>query len=282
MCDVFKTCPQYENTSNGFERNIVFQSHVESIRQINTVEESFGIRVRIFLYWTFSSRDDWEPEFGSNFILKNTISEVAVIDNSPTSVFQNYKRKNWLLRATVSTSFSLHNFPFDSQQLFVSFRVPRVDTQKIHSVSSALPASLTEVSNDGELRNLQSENHTQVEVDKEWEMKHLSTTVKHAAEGEANFKPEYTIGITLARRPYFYLMNIALQNALLVLLCFTVFFIEPTQFVDRMSIVLAILLTTVAFKFSSSRQVPSNSRRRFLILVIFQFASQITTRHCFR
>ena len=226
-------------------RRVLLDASIISIRNINTIEETFEIALRIFLFWAMVEDDSWDPELGVSVVLSNRIGDIQILDKSPIEKKHGiYNSKNWYIRATMEANFDLHQFPFDRQLVEIVFRIPRVEDQ---GISEVVAANFEDTSQ----RWKTSDFHLH-----EFDILNISQSVIHMAPGKQNFKPEFRVEIHLQRHSHFYMVNIALQHSLLVLLCFSVYCVEASDVASRMSIVLAILLTSVAFKLSVVNLLP--------------------------
>ena len=137
-------------------------------------------------------------------------------------------------------------------------RVPRVDVQGIKAVSMDT--------------GKQEEAHDKVGVEDAWDLRSLETSFEYVDPDKANYQPQYYITAKIQRKSYYYVINICLPNALLVLLNFSVFFLNTKDLVDRLSIILAILLTGVTFKLGVAGKFDLSGIRHLTNLTSFSLA----------
>lgn len=86
------------------------------------------------------------------------------------------------------------------------------------------------------------------------------------------------------RRAAYYMWNIGLPNFLLSLLVFTSFAIERQDLADRLSVTLTLVLTSVAFKYMVSQELPRISYLTLLdvyVLVSFTFLALVGGQNAF-
>lgn len=262
------------DTKQAYQRHVLVYSHVYSISKISTTEQSFSIDMRIFMDWSIDpsdpDSDTWSPIFGSNIVVQNVVDEVKIFDESSIeSSEQNRKKKNWKIYAIIRQSLHLHDFPIDEQTLAVKIRIPRVDIENIASVD--VQTSKVELSKS-------------LGIEMEWEILDKCSHVIITNPNKSNYKPEYHISYKIRRKCQFYLINIALPYSFFISICFGVYEIDFQDINSRLSLILTLLLTAVAFRYSTSTYLPVLSYMTaldkytlnlFIILVITTFESML-------
>ena len=153
-----------------------------------------------------------------------------------------HRRKSWRVFARISSKLNLHDFPIDLQTLVIAIKVPRVDHQGISKVVS-------EYFKQNRLKHY-------IEIDNAWKVCSHKSSVEIICPRRENFRPEYRITVIVQRKSHYYIFNVAAPNAMLALLNFGVFFLGTNNLVDRMSVILAVLLTGVTFKLAVSGLLP--------------------------
>jgi hypothetical protein len=248
---------EVETTSNPVEqaspllnkpKSLMVGSRVYAVNRINTAEEYFEVDFRIFLSWNAKDFKRWDPQFSTDLYIANALSSTAdIVDQSPGPVLMkdNILKKSWRVLAKVKGSFRLMDFPFDSQTLHIHVRVPRVDM-----IGSGASEVISDPDQSAEYRMEEESSKNS------WIFQSATANLVMEAPGKPNFKPRYTISLQFSRLSDYYLKNIAAPNALLALLAFSIFFVDPFDIVSRINIILVILLTVIAFKFSVANLLP--------------------------
>lgn len=226
-------------------RDVLCYSHIYNIVKIYTADEYITIDLRFFLLWNEAiGEDEWMPVFGQHVVLKDVIEDVIITDESSISYSskeKTYKTKNWKIIAKVSTKLDLHDFPFDIQVLYVKFRIPRVHTQNIKSVSNY---------------DEEFEYNDTLGLKNTWNVKKVVSFVDITEPGSENFKPEYIVKFQIQRKGFYYVKNFCFPNFIFAVISFSVYLDETSDIVGRLSILLTLLLTVVAFKFSTVSSIP--------------------------
>lgn len=241
------------------------------------MEENFLVDYHMNLQWKVKpSKEDKEYGEMSNLVADDEIPEwkpdvqfYNVMDGQEVCVPPKYfRRKNYLFcyynwKLTIRESLEFQRFPFDRQILpVVAFSTNSVFID--YDTSLGVPDSLFE----GIAKNAVTvgvEQHSWV----------LDDEVKVESKRDDQ---EFLIAMRLTRVPIFYLYNIVLLTYLLVLVALSVCAIDVFDFTSRLSILITVLLTAVAFKFVINTWVPSISYLTLLdkyIIVSFLFIALI-------
>jgi len=223
----------------------------------------------------------WKPNWraeGMTDELMVSDENVELID-AESGKMQHYKR----FRASFDCDLDLPNFPFDQQTFFVIIRVPRNHKQGIGSVivhggendykSTTIVKHNCSVA-EGFTHHVEYyvtrlQQSVRYAGDKKDNAAGLWNKARHAVEegglsGPAalkNRKPEVVIEIHTDRRQQYWLFVIILPNLLIALTGCFAFLIEPSKeddkwFGDRLDIIVTLILTFIAFKFSISERLP--------------------------
>jgi len=146
---------------------------------------------------------------------------------------------------TFYTSFLLQRFPFDRQILLL----------KLQNIQEWSELTFTQMSDTEEYYGLTNQVYITPKVMLTWEHSPGSVTVYHDHSGEEPF-PYPALGFRLTRKPAYYLSNVAVPVFLLTLFCMSVFFFDTTDLGGRLSVVLSLILTSVAFKYVIAGYLP--------------------------
>jgi hypothetical protein len=170
--------------------------------------------------------------------------------------------RTWRVKAVITTRLSLRDFPFDSQTLTMSLRIPRVHREGIARVLCA-EASADSFHDDRSIvaapvptGSEDDDGSVGLSIEDSWFMRSISQRIQHRAPGEENFKPEYVVQLRLRRRPNFYLSNIVMPNALLTVLHYAVYLLPAEDLGNRFAIILTLLLALVTFKAAVASFLP--------------------------
>jgi len=145
---------------------------------------------------------------------------------------------------TFYSTFLLHRFPFDRQILLL----------KLQNIQEWPELVYTQMSNE-EYLGLNNQIYITPKVLLTWEHSPGSVYVYHDHSGEDPF-PYPALGFRITRKPTYYLSNVALPVFLLTLFCMSVFFFDTTDLAGRLSVVLSLILTSVAFKYVIAGYLP--------------------------
>lgn len=154
------------------------------------------------------------------------------------------------IRATFSDSFDLHEFPFDAQDLCMELRInsKRDSTRKRY----ARPLQL---------------NDPGVVLREEMILPEWRT---YAPRSECK-KMTFFVHCIMRRKHRYYTYNVIVNNSMLTTIGLTAYLIPPHNYGDRASTLLTLLLTSVAFKFLVSAELPKTPY--FTLLDKFMFAA---------
>jgi hypothetical protein len=113
----------------------------------------------------------------------------------------------------------------------------------------------------------------------EWELGRAVCVQARASFASKSFHKktyhELNVKLAVKRKSAFYVLNIMMLNAVLVVMAFTVLLVPAEEFADRMSVSMTILLTNVAFKQFITNHVPPISSSTYLDnFVLWGFALQ--------
>ncbi len=157
------------------------------------------------------------------------------------------------LRGTFRERFELHDFPFDYQFLTVRFR------SSFATKHCVFAKPKTDLCKRMKADFLQMYGF----ILEEWDlMPHLCVRSNPSSKDTSTSGTQYSeikVECVLQRHSSYYLWNIIFIDLMLVCTSFSVLLVPPSEFADRMSISLTLLLTAVAFKYVVSEKLPSIS-----------------------
>jgi hypothetical protein len=237
------------------------------LSQFDLVEKTFCADIGLKISWTDpraagklcseSLPGVWRPEVvvldtSEEPVKKDDAVEIMDADQG---CLQRYIR----LLVKIRCAYSLRMFPHDSQDISIVVRVPR------HRLQGVADISFHSVSREPTLL-----------CDDEFELISMEGSARHAAvhsldwEGDepeaedggaltrnlSNLKPEFVVQIRLRRRPQYWLWCVVVPTLCSVLVGFDALLMEPSDHNDRMSLVVTLMLTVVAVRFTVNDKLP--------------------------
>lgn len=240
-------------------KQLIFSTRVYGVDRIDTIGMTFEIDLRLYIAFRPTQDDmNWEPELDNLAVFQNRVGDVTVVEATPTvssKLFIGFKRKNWRIRVTITHNFSLYNFPVDTQQLPILIRIPRAKENGIHFISVTMEDRV--IQSFGKMQH--SWHFLKTDACMLLDTLGVKEIIKDGIDlnrFNASSKCEYAFVITVQRKFSYYIANIAVPNSLLVALNFGIFCLDYLDVSSRLQIILTILLTAVAFKFSVSSLLP--------------------------
>ncbi len=148
-----------------------------------------------------------------------------------------------LVNATVSSTFDLRKFPFDSQTAMMIWEPLSSDSKGI--VFKENPTA-TGYSKDSYVSL------------SEWKILGINPAVTiQKAENEDKTYPRYTFAIKLKRNYQFYIFKVFVPLLLITMISWTTFWIDPnTAFVPQMNVGITSILTAITFNFTVANSLP--------------------------
>lgn len=274
---------------------VVVRANINSIAHIDPQAESFTVVIAVKLLWidprlaggAVASTDldsiAWRP----NWVLSNAVEDPSTIDDAVEydDFAEGRMARFTRIRATVVCDVDLIEFPFDTQQLRVTLRFPRHHVQGINAVEvasqdggvklqrqflrdkefdlvslEALVRYAGDKGHDSALHDVGSAAQPGVApgagAGSSAAVARIRAKVLQPVEPPRNRKPEFNVVVTVRRRPVFWLSAIVLPVFMCVLTAFDAFVMDVTEHGDRMALVVTLLLTVVAIKFSLADSLP--------------------------
>ena len=136
------------------------------------------------------------------------------------------------INAIAETDFNMRRYPFDSQRLEVVFEL--IGFNKDEVVLEAVPSSADR----------------KISVS-QWDLREIETTVRHRktlAAASSGQSSEFVVTLNVWREPIFILRLIGLPLLLIVMLSWSVFWMERSSLGDRISVSFVGILTAVAYQ----------------------------------
>lgn len=250
---------------------------VTNLTSINEAAETFQADGYLFARWhdprlaftsrepggpvrLYRARDVWVPRLA----MVNTVSQRERTDVSVEARPDGTVTYSERFSATLTSPLALYKFPFDRQSL------PIV----IHSVLE--DRGVVALAPDPEHTALVPERWSALA---QWTITGLSSSARVVRLAAARHElPEVEFDIHVQRHVGYYLWKVFLPLALLVLISWSIFWIDLENFSGQLSVALTIILTIIAFAFTVSSSLPRASYLTFtdaffLISYLFVFLS---------
>lgn len=238
---------------------------IKSIHSINTVDQTFGLRARLYLEWEepdAAAARARGGEYAKAFLarVREPVLRIAnaleceEIESERThtkfakpraGLHPNAVYISMLLHATLQAPMLLHAFPFDHQVLPIVVQTPKTEDKfvlRILPIRSTPDKTITpQLLTEWVMHVPQHESRTSGRV-----------SVSRGGKG----KPEFVINLHLRRRWQSYFSNVISILCLSTLAGLTALVLPPDNFSDRANLVFLLLLTAVAYKSYVSGLVP--------------------------
>jgi Neurotransmitter-gated ion-channel ligand binding domain/Neurotransmitter-gated ion-channel transmembrane region len=259
---------------------------VLNLTDIDEVAQRFHLMFYMFVQWhdsrlaftphdpnehfhAYTPNEVWHPRLEFiNGIGARTVSEVS-LRASPDGKALYIERSD----VELSTRFHLHRFPFDRQELQIIVR-PFVGQATI-------------------LRFEASHEHTWISAGEstysslaEWDLKGTRTEHDHVSMSKLGPIPQAYFEIIVKRKYDFYLWKIFLPLILMVMLSWTVYWIDTRDLNSQVQISITTILTVIAFAFSISISLPRVPYLTYIdaffldcLVFVFFTAIEMTTVH---
>jgi hypothetical protein len=260
--------------------------HVLNLSDIDEVGERFRLMFYLFVQWqdsrlaftpqgprdhfhTYSPDQIWHPRLEFiNSIGARTQSE-QMIRVQPDGKVLYVERSDALL----STRFRLRRFPFDRQALQIIIR------------SFIGQAQIVDFKANKEHTFITAEENVYSSL-AEWQLVRIRTEEDHVGMSKFGSIPEAHFEILVRRKYDFYLWKIFLPLLLMVMLSWTVYWIDTHDLNSQVTISITTILTVIAFAFSISISLPKMPYLTFIdafflncLVFVFFTAIEMTTVH---
>jgi hypothetical protein len=267
-------------TSDGNRLPVSIAMRVINISDIDEVSQRFKMVGYLLAHWkdsrlAFTPRESWEkfhtylpdqiwhPRFDFvNGVVPRTASDVT-IRAFPDGTVAYSERSS----AEMSNTFHLRAFPFDRQTLEILIHPTVVEDETI-----ALTPERSVDPMSAEPRVYQSLA--------QWAITGMNAKVEQfrGLSGESIGEVRFTI--TIVRHFNFYIWKVFFPLLLMVVLSWTVFWIDPAELGSRVQISVTTILTVIAFAFAIQANLPKVPYLTFidlffLVCYLFVFATAI-------
>ena len=209
---------------------------VPFVGSIDTRTNTFSGRIQITMEWP-STEDDirayannsraFEPSFTPNLMALNaTSSSVKLVSNPSGSAFKIVNRRNhcvFHVDAVFIEDFELENFPFDVQDLKMTFVLASSDAATAHFVVDRRITAFTCL--------------TQYTALPEWDFRKVI-----AYEDERDDCSHLNAAVMVRRRPWVYLLKLASFSTVPNYIALLAFIFPPYEFGSRIGVLLTLIL----------------------------------------
>jgi hypothetical protein len=240
--------------------NVEAGFYVTELRDIDEVTDSFRFRGAVRIHWC-DPRLAFDPEkagtreriwVGDAASVKlaniwyprgfpvNRAGDFEVSERILRIRHDGAVRQDLNTNVALSADYDLRRFPFDEQILEVQIESSSADRDQLRFVPDA---KRTGFSHDFEIP--------------EWRILDVRGRVKdvEVARSDTPFQ-RYVLEIHIERRSGFYLWKVLLPLVVIIMLSWTVFWMQDETFAGRIRIVATGVLTVVAYQFVASEQLP--------------------------
>jgi hypothetical protein len=156
-----------------------------------------------------------------------------------------------VIHVVARANLKLHRYPFDNQQLEAVFDVMGFNADQVKLLPAENPATMDS-----------SRVHTP-----QWHLSSISAsekTIEAPAAGPSARSSAVSVALDVHRKPFFMLRLVIFPLALIMVLSWSVFWMERTSLGDRMSVSFVGILTAVAYQIMMSDFMPHISDISFL------------------
>ncbi|XP_013419513.1 uncharacterized protein LOC106180157 [Lingula anatina] len=239
-----------------------------AVGDIDNVKQEFTVDIYLRAIWkepTLKGKKQeevdwsqaWDPRItllNEVAVLKKTIKHFLVYEE-PDDVPE--VRFSMRMTVTLKENLELNEFPFDHQDLTIrlssDWPIKQIEFEKDMSIKDAIRTD-------------------QFSGQQEWKLyPHLicePVTPWKEKSAAHNQYPLYNITLQVKRKPGFYMWNVILVMFCIMLLTISSFTVEASAPADRLGVTLTLLLTSVAFKFVVSQQLPAVSYLTYLDIYV--------------
>ncbi len=227
---------------------------ITNLAQVDEVQERFTIRGTIFLSWKDPrlethgaigggprqvSRDEiWIPTLEIVNATAPRESSAIVIDLDPDGTVH-YAES---FGVSVSTALRLQRFPFDSQSLTTVFQPIRGSDRVIRLIPDESSTGLSREKWAGRAQWKEVGMTTEV---------HLVPSFNHR---QTVHEAEFDLNVS--RRSAFFIWKVFLPLLIMVVISWSTFWVQITDYYSQITIALTTILTVIAFSFSISGSLP--------------------------
>ncbi len=242
-------------SSDGSRVKVTVGIYVINLIDIDEVEERFKFDAYLFARWSdprlaFTPRDQhdrvhnytadqiWRPKFEfTNGVQPHQRYDTEVRVAPDGAVDEVYR-----FDVTLSTTYRLRPFPFDKEMLEVYLQPFISDADHIEFAGDRVRSGISKESYAGMAQ---------------WNVNGLDFEGRQAQfDNTSRMLPELRFRIFVTRKFQFYIWKIFLPLLLMVVLSWTVFWVDPADLDNQIQISITTILTVIAFAFSISSTLP--------------------------
>lgn len=230
---------------------VLSQCFLASVQDINSATGTMKIELNFQLWWIdtdFIGKEGGDDEWGIDTHWKPLVEFLYDVDMEPVGEPSYYIREayskygiiNWYqkFKGCVKMNQDLRNFPFDIQNIVIKFGTPVWGDDAVH-FEDITPAETCE--------------YFKMGMDlTEWSLVRTPTIV-----GVVNYSHEDSrdisyieIRLTIKRRSMYYITNIISLIFLCNVMQWCIFFVNPDELNNRLSLVITLYLALVAINFA--------------------------------
>jgi hypothetical protein len=211
---------------------------------------------------TYSSEQVWHPRFDFvNGVVPHSAYDVTM-RVFPDGTVRYSERSS----AELSNTYRLRTFPFDRQTLEILIHPTVADDALV----TLLPEGVGAMSAEPRVYDSLAQ----------WEITGMGAAIERVPGAGGDSIGEVRFTISIARHFNFYIWKVFLPLLLMVVLSWTVFWIDPTELSSQVQISVTTILTVIAFAFAIQANLPKVPYLTFidvffLICYLFVFATAI-------
>jgi len=263
LCILFSITSCYADESSKKDVNIGL--YITDITEVNEQIETVELEAILYLGWQDDSLIGTERRSYSDAVVGDKLKEIW----SPTVVFTHLRgqvlrdaefleiRPNGMVRyfqevtLEVQTNIDMQKFPFDTQVLQIKLEGLPQGALHLNFIVDETREGLSEVA------------HLE-----EWDVTNLGSTIQSVRLYMNIDVPEYVVSIGYERRSGFYVFKVFVPFLVTLFLTLCVFWLGDQPIINRISVVLTILLTIVAYQWLIVTETPKVSYHTFFYSVI--------------
>jgi hypothetical protein len=243
-------------SENGEKIPVQIALRIINLSDIDEVAQRFSVVAYLMATWkdprlAFTPKTAWEkfrvyrvdevwmPHFDfANGVVPHSASDVT-LRAFPDGTMKYYERSS----AELSNSFYLRAFPFDRQRLEIFIHPPISEAAVVNLVGAAGDASLSV-----EVRVYSSLA--------QWTVLGIRASAEPIRILNTETTNQMRFAIEVQRRSNFYIWKVFLPLLLMVVLSWTVFWIDNSELNSQVNISVTTILTVIAFAFAISSNLP--------------------------
>jgi hypothetical protein len=251
-------------SSNGEKIPVQIALQVVNLSDVDEVSERFRVVAYLLASWkdhrlaftpeatgesfrVYSPEEIWTPHFDfANGVVPHASFDVT-LRVFPDGTVRYYERSS----AELSSSFHLHDFPFDQQQLDIFIHPPVSEGRLVNFVGTASDASIS----------VEQRVYSSLA---QWNIVGIRAGAAQISLINHDTTSQMQFAIEVKRKSNFYIWKVFLPLLLMVAVSWTVFWIDGSEFNSQVTIAVTTILTVIAFSFSISSNLPKVAYLTFI------------------